>query len=419
MTDDSESVGEGIASLAADMLCLDMRFLASVVLSLKIEVAPGDGPPSCDGRTMLFREDRIVSDYRACRSLPARQMAHCAFHLLLGHCGEQISDSLSLAEDMVVEYVLDSLDTPHTSVPGRDDRMYSCERIFKLAGSPVPRLMEEHVLSMSGWKRAMHEDMYRRDDPRIRAPEDLGRWAETAQQAMTEMEGFVRKAGNGSDALLSVLRIRNRRRYDYRAFLRKFMVRKGTVREDPDEFDPIYYSYGLATYGNVPLVDSLESSERPMLDEFVIAIDTSGSTMRGQVVRFLEEAFSALRQSGSGERSRIHVIQCDEMVRRDDVIGSEADMSALARDFRLEGGGGTDFRPVFRYVDDLVRNGELSGLKGLMYFTDGIGTYPEKRPGYDTVFVFCDDRCREREIPPWAMRLDIQTEDLEEGGIKA
>ncbi|MBR6203741.1 MAG: hypothetical protein IKQ60_01565 [Candidatus Methanomethylophilaceae archaeon] len=416
MTDDSESVGEGIASLAADMLCLDMRFLASVVLSLKIEVAPGDGPPSCDGRTMLFREDRIVSDYRACRSLPARQMAHSAFHLLLGHCGEQISDSLSLAEDMVVEYVLDSLDTPHTSVPGRDDRMYSCERIFKLAGSPMPRLMEEHVLSMSGWKRAMHEDMYRRDDPRIRAPEDLGRWAETAQQAMTEMEGFVRKAGNGSDALLSVLRIRNRRRYDYRAFLRKFMVRKGTVREDPDEFDPIYYSYGLATYGNVPLVDSLESSERPMLDEFVIAIDTSGSTMRGQIVRFLEEAFSALRQSGSGERSRIHVIQCDEMIRRDDVIGSEADMSALARDFRLEGGGGTDFRPVFRYVDELVRSGELRGLKGLMYFTDGIGTYPEKRPGYDTAFVFCDDRCREREIPPWAMRLDIQTEDLAKEG---
>jgi predicted metal-dependent peptidase len=107
------------------------------------------------------------------------------------------------------------------------------------------------------------------------------------------------------------------------------------------------------------------------------------------------------------------------MVRRDDVIESEADMSALARDFRLEGGGGTDFRPVFRYVDELVRNGELRGLKGLMYFTDGIGTYPEKRPGYDTAFVFCDDRCREREIPPWAMRLDIQTEDLAEGGMKA
>ena len=206
---------------------------------------------------------------------------------------------------------------------------------------------------------------------------------------MTEMEGFIRKSGDGSEALLSVLRIRNRRRYDYRTFLRKFMSRRGSIKENPDEFDPIYYSYGLATYGNIPLVDSLESSERPMLDEFVIAIDTSGSTMRGPVIRFLEEAFSALRQSGSGERGNIHVIQCDEFVRRDDVVRSEADMNRLTNDFKLEGGGGTDFRPVFYYVDDLVNNGDLRNLKGLMYFTDGIGKYPEKRPKYDTVFVFC------------------------------
>ncbi len=414
MSGETESVGKGIASLAADMLCLDLRFLATVVLSLEIDVVPGDGDPACDGQTMRFYEDRIVSDYRKSRNMPARQMAHCALHLMLGHCGEQVSDSLSLAEDMVVEYVLDSMDTPHTSVPGKDDRLYSCERIFKLAGSPIPKLMEEHILSMADWKRATHEGMYRRDDPRVRAPEDLGKWAEMAQQAMTEMEGFIRKSGDGSDALLSVLRIRNRRRYDYRTFLRKFMARRGSVKENPDEFDPIYYSYGLATYGNIPLVDSLESSDRQMLDEFVIAIDTSGSTMKGPVIRFLEEAFSALRQSGNGERGHIHVIQCDEFVRRDDVIRSEADMNRLVSDFKLEGGGGTDFRPVFYYVDDLVKSGELRNLKGLMYFTDGMGVYPERRPRYDTVFVFCDDRCREREIPPWAMRLDIETKDLKE-----
>ena len=414
MSGDDESVGEIIASLAADMLCLDMRFLASVVLSLDIVVDPGDSDPSCDGETMRFHEERISSDYSSCHNLPTRQLAHCALHLMLGHCGAPVSDSRSLAEDMVVEYVLDSMDTPHTSIPGRDDRMYACERIFKLAGSPIPKLMEEHIVSMADWKRTTHESMFRRDDHQVRAPEDLGKWSEMAQQAMTEMEGFIRKSGDGSEALLSVLRIRNRRRYDYRAFLRKFMSRRGSIKENPDEFDPIYYSYGLATYGNIPLVDSLESSERPMLDEFVIAIDTSGSTMRGPVIRFLEEAFSALRQSGSGERGNIHVIQCDEFVRRDDVVRSEADMNRLTNDFKLEGGGGTDFRPVFYYVDDLVNNGDLRNLKGLMYFTDGIGKYPEKRPKYDTVFVFCDDRCREREIPPWAMRLDIETKDLRE-----
>ncbi len=416
MKGEQGSVGGRIVSLAADMLCLDMRFLTTTVLSLGIEVSPGDSPPTCDGRTMRFYEDRVVSDYRSCRNLPARHMAHSALHLLLGHCGAQASGELSLAEDMVVEYVLDSMDTPHTSVPGKDDRVYACERLFRLAGSPIPGLMSEHIASMPGWKRADHERMFRRDDPDVRASEDSEGWSEAAQQAMAELEGFARRSGSGRDALLSVLRIRNRRRHDYRAFLRRFMVRKAVSREDPEEFDPIYYSYGLATYGNLPLVDSIETSGRLSLQEFVIAIDTSGSTMRGPVVRFLEEAFSALRQSGVGDRGCIHVVQCDDMVRRDDVVRSEADMDRLSREFRLEGGGGTDFRPVFRYVDGLIDEGRLRGLRGLIYFTDGIGIYPERRPSYDTVFVFCDDRCREREIPPWAMRLDIGSGDLAEAG---
>ena len=103
MKGEQGSVGGRIVSLAADMLCLDMRFLTTTVLSLGIEVSPGDSPPTCDGRTMRFYEDRVVSDYRSCRNLPARHMAHSALHLLLGHCGAQASGELSLAEDMVVE----------------------------------------------------------------------------------------------------------------------------------------------------------------------------------------------------------------------------------------------------------------------------------------------------------------------------
>ncbi|MBR2254842.1 MAG: hypothetical protein IJ856_03350 [Candidatus Methanomethylophilaceae archaeon] len=398
---------------------LDLRFLTSAVLSLDIRIEPGDGRPSCDGSVLTFHSDRLVSDYKSCRNLPARQVAHCALHLLLGHCGEKVPYFVSIAEDMVVEYVLDTLDSPHTSVPGREDRMFACERVFKQAGSPVPHLMEDHLLTIQEWKREAYENLFRRDDPSVRAPGDSPRWTEMAQQAMTEIEGFARKTGDGSDALLSVLRIRNRRRYDYRAFLRKFMARRESVKENPDEFDPIYYSYGLSVYGNIPLVDSQESSDRPRLDEFAIAIDTSGSTMKGPVVKFLEEAFAAMRQSGAGDGGRIHVIQCDEMVRRDDVVSSEADMRRLVNCFELEGGAGTDFRPVFRYIDEMLDSGELRSLKGLMYFTDGMGIYPDKRPSYDTVFVFCDDRYREHKVPPWAMRLDIESRDLREREVDA
>ena len=50
------------------------------------------------------------------------------------------------------------------------------------------------------------------------------------------------------------------------------------------------------------------------------------------------------------------------------------------------GGGGTDFRPAFEYVNQLCAEKKFSNLRGLLYFTDGMGTYPAKRPAYDTAF---------------------------------
>ena len=60
----------------------------------------------------------------------------------------------------------------------------------------------------------------------------------------------------------------------------------------------------------------------------------------------------------------------------------------------LHGFGGTDFRSVFAYVDDLIRQGAFSNLKGLIYFTDGYGTFPERKPDFEAAFVLKTGRCR-------------------------
>lgn len=38
----------------------------------------------------------------------------------------------------------------------------------------------------------------------------------------------------------------------------------------------------------------------------------------------------------------------------------------------------------------MLGRGEFHRLKGLLYFTDGEGIYPVKRPVYDTAFVFVE-----------------------------
>ena len=78
----------------------------------------------------------------------------------------------------------------------------------------------------------------------------------------------------------------------------------------------------------------------------------------------------------------------------------------------LKGFGGTDFRPVFQYVDELRRKKEFDNLKGLIYFTDGYGTFPEKKPDYDAAFVFIDDEYGQPEVPVWAIKLILQKDEI-------
>ncbi len=407
--------GMDMARSAASRLCLDMRFMTRAVLSLRIEVAGGEGRPRCDGRTVTFFEDSLLGSCAEEPNSAARDLAHCVMHCILGHGDPGASPDRSLAEDMIVEYILDTLDAPSVSVEGRGDRMFVCERMFARAGAPAPDLLAAAVSETSQWQLGQHRRMFTRDDHSARGGLDEAFWNDIALQAMTEVEGFSRSLDGRSDAFLAILRIRNARRYDYRSFLRKFVSRRTSVRESPDEFDPIYYTYGLQVYGNLPLIDSLEQSDQTRLESFVIAVDTSGSTMAGPVAAFLEEAFDAMRQAGVSGGSEVHVVQCDDSVRRVDVVRSEGDLRRLMRDFRLAGGGKTDFRPVFDYIDSVREEGGLRNLRGMMYFTDGYGTFPTRRPPYDVAFVFCDDMYREHPVPPWAMSITVRTGDLMDG----
>ena len=78
----------------------------------------------------------------------------------------------------------------------------------------------------------------------------------------------------------------------------------------------------------------------------------------------------------------------------------------------IHGMGGTDFRPVFDLIDRLEENKEFSNLKGLVYFTDGYGVFPNRKPNYETAFVFIDDNYGQPEVPPWAIKLILQSEEI-------
>jgi predicted metal-dependent peptidase len=60
----------------------------------------------------------------------------------------------------------------------------------------------------------------------------------------------------------------------------------------------------------------------------------------------------------------------------------------------------------------LIAEKAFKHLKGLLYFTDGKGIYPRKKPPYATAFVFLSENYEDTEVPSWAMKLILEPEDL-------
>ena len=109
----------------------------------------------------------------------------------------------------------------------------------------------------------------------------------------------------------------------------------------------------------------------------------------------------------------IRIIQCDDQIRTDTVLHDLEDLKDYMAHFELVGGSATDFRPVFEHVRKLQAEGAFTGLRGLIYFTDGLGRFPQKRPPWETAFVLLQEPPASVKIPPWAIRLVLELPDLE------
>ena len=238
-------------------------------------------------------------------------------------------------------------------------------------------------------------------------------WKQLARQAKTDLETFSRRHGKRAGALMDGLEPVTFEECDYTDFLRRFGAQNEVLQLSEDEFDLIYYTYGLRTYGNIPLVEPLEYRDDKRIREFVIAIDTSGSVQGDIVQSFLQRTCDVLRQSGSfTERVEIYLIQCDAEVQSVERLTSLDQLHELIPRLKLRGFGGTDFRPVFAYVDKLLEEKKLTNLNGLLYFTDGVGTYPEKSPAYKTAFIFNRDDHISPHVPSWAIRAVLTTDNI-------
>ena len=254
--------------------------------------------------------------------------------------------------------------------------------------------------------------------PRPLAPRELDEvrhaWEHAAKSMRVDLETLSRKRGERLGGLMRELEVSTHEQVDYREFLRQFAVRGEHLHVSDDEFDYVFYTYGLELYDDMPLIEPLEYRDERRIRDFAIVIDTSSSVSGHIVQQFVDTTFDVLSSEASFfEKVNIHIVQCDTRVQSDVKLTSLADLDRWRRTVKLYGFGGTDFRPAFAYIDELLAAGEFDDLSGVIYFTDGWGTYPKRVPHYPCAFVFYDEDHRPDLVPAWAIQVVLHPGEFE------
>lgn len=244
--------------------------------------------------------------------------------------------------------------------------------------------------------------------------DSMNEWKEIAERIQTDLETFSKEYAHDAQTMVQSLARLHQEKYNYSAFLKKFMTSGEHIMVNDDEFDYVFYTYGLQLYQNMPLIEALEYKDTQKIKDFVIAIDTSGSVSGDIVQAFLQKTYNIFKQTENFfHRFNIHILQCDAKIQEDAKITSQEDFENYINHMEIHGLGGTDFRPVFDYVNDLILKKEFTQLEGLIYFTDGDGTYPKKQPSYSSAFVFLDSQhFKDAKVPPWAIKYILDEDEL-------
>lgn len=115
------------------------------------------------------------------------------------------------------------------------------------------------------------------------------------------------------------------------------------------------------------------------MDNLTIAIDTSGSISREDLLKILTEIQHIL---STINYKTVTLLDCDRDIHNVYKLSKAEEPNIRTLEFG--GGGGTSFRPVFEYC-------EKHPTKVLLYFTDLYATPIQKKPKHDVVWLCWSD----------------------------
>lgn len=388
-----------------------------------------------DGRHLFYGPPQMIELYknRKLREVE-EQLLHILFHGILGHfkLRDLMKDKALVDQCMDLEVHelgrrMGNVTERRERIDSRSASMKTARQLYyecRAASTPFTSF-DTHSLVKDHhevWNREKSYHLYL--DAQKISVEGLGgitdAWEQTSRlvfgKAETKGTELLRLAqqeqhipGRGSAGVGTKYEAARENSRNYVDVLEEFFRCQEQYREDESTIDKKLYTYGFQTYGNVALIEPEELSERKTIGTVVVAVDTSGSCSGEVMCDFLREIGNILRDvSDMGSFEKIYLLQCDTEIQQVDCYESpEGFPTQLGR--QMKGFGGTDFRPVFDWIEQQAEEG-AGKPDVLIFLSDGEGIFPDEEPNYPVHFVLSRKTCY--PIPKWIHTSYVEEEKL-------
>lgn len=399
---------------ARTRLIMERPFLGALVMHLPLKVG-GDGcaTTGTDAQAFYFNPKFVEN-----LSLAQTQfvLAHEAMHCAMGHPqrrNHRMKRRWDVACDHAVNLILieEGLKPPlHGILADQNFMTLSAEEIYPLIPEDTPEeSFDQHLFDNDNEQGASPDQDERQDDPeggeaggqgkegQSEAEQQQGSGSQASQKpnelSPSEREELAeqwknrlaaaaqaaRQAGKLSQSMMRWVDGLLAPSLPWRALLARFFA----INQRDD------YSWRRPSRREGDALLPRLSSEGI---EVVAAIDTSGSISDDELREFVTELDALKGQV----RARVTLLACDNHVAGNAPWEFEPwDTMQLPAD--LEGGGGTDFRPVFDWVEHENRSPDM-----LVYFTDAEGDFPKLPPSYPVIWLV-----KGKGLVPWGERVQL------------